>query len=75
MDADFSRMWQALPGAVYDSSTQMLHLETSFAPLVYKDTIYVRDCYNRLTKMALGMTPRKLSSGELGAHFTGRSVH
>ena len=74
MDAGFSQMWQALPDAVFDPGTRMLHTATGFAPLIYRDTIYVRDCYVELTEMALGMTPVTNSKGGRLTHPTDNRV-
>ena len=62
-DAELSQMWEALPNAVYDRATRTLHVATSFEPLVRTNTIYVRECYEQLTKLALSMTPIGVPAG------------
>ena len=56
-DAGFSQLWQNLPNAVYDDSSKTLHVPTGFHVLSDSDTIYVRECYEQLTKLALAMSP------------------
>lgn len=52
-------MWQALPDAVYDDSRRLLHVPTGFHMLSYEgNTIYVRECYEQLTQLALAMSPQ-----------------
>ena len=55
--AGFSQLWQALPNADFDKSKGLLHVSTGFQELFESDTIFVRECYEQLTTLALEMTP------------------
>lgn len=63
-------MWQKLPEAVYNEDKKTLHVATGFDPLLRCNTIYVRECHDQLTRMALEMIPRdERFSGMLGTQM------
>lgn len=62
--AALTKFWEALPSSNYDSATRLLQLPDGtyfLAEPMHGDVVYVREAYDTLTDLALGLTPPDLT--------------
>ncbi|KAK9907683.1 hypothetical protein WJX75_008057 [Coccomyxa subellipsoidea] len=59
-----TKFWEALPSSNYDSATRLLQLPDGtyfLAEPMHGNVVYVREAYDTLTDLALGLTPPNLT--------------